>query len=110
MLPKINTASIIITGWSLTVSENIIGTKRFPSNACSNKYKLINIVNCVPNPNCIRPTTTTGIVTKNAPTYGIITDKPTSTDNNAEYLKPNDEKIIAAAMPTINISIVLPLT
>ena len=36
-----------------------------------------------------------------------MTDKPTSTDNNAEYLKPNDEKIIAATMPTINISIVL---
>jgi len=51
MLPKINTASIIITGCNLTVSENIIGTKRLPSNACNNKYKLINIVNCVPNPN-----------------------------------------------------------
>jgi hypothetical protein len=33
ILPKIKTASIIITGWSLTVSENIKGTSRFPSNA-----------------------------------------------------------------------------
>ena len=33
ILPKIKTASIIMTGWSLTVSENIKGTRRFPSKA-----------------------------------------------------------------------------
>ena len=33
ILPKIKTARMIITGWSLTVSENIRGTRRFPSNA-----------------------------------------------------------------------------
>jgi hypothetical protein len=33
ILPKIKTARIIITGCSFTVSENINGTSRFPSNA-----------------------------------------------------------------------------
>ena len=31
--PNTNTASIITTGWSLTASENRIGTSKFPSRA-----------------------------------------------------------------------------
>ena len=38
------------------------------------------------------------------------TEIPTNTDNNAEYLRPSETNIIAAKIPTIKISIVLPLT
>ena len=37
----------------------------------------------MPNPNCNNPIMTIGIVTENAPTKGIRTDKPTNTANNA---------------------------
>ena len=50
------------------------------------------------------------VVTKKAPTYGINTEKPTNTESNAVYLRPNDANIIAAAEPTIKISRILPLT
>ena len=42
MLPKINTARIIITGCSFTASEKIIGTNKLPSKNWRSKYKPTN--------------------------------------------------------------------
>ena len=41
-------------------------------------------------------------MTKKAPTYGIMTDKPTNTDNKAEYFNPKDTNIIALELSISN--------
>ena len=60
--------------------------------------------------NCNKPIIATGIEAIKAPKKGINTEKPTKTDSKAVYCNPNKLNIIAAAKPTIIISIDLPLT
>ena len=62
------------------------------------------------NPKILAAIIATGIEAIKAPKKGINTEKPTKTDSKAVYCNPNKLNIIAAAKPTIIISIDLPLT
>ena len=106
--PNTKTANIITTGCSLTASEKATelisthqGFARLNMPPLKAKIKIKNQTEA----NLMLQLA----VTIKAPKKGIKTENPTKTDKRAIYCKSKYIKIIAAARPTITISMAFPL-